>query len=70
MAKTVNSTHNALVTALEVLNKEEIAMENGRKEREHAMIDLYSARVLRAERQVVEAAKDFIHYLSEATIKF
>ena len=68
--KTVNSTHETLKNALENLKKEEVAMENGLEERKHAMIDLYEARVLRAEKEVIKAAKDFVHYLSEACIKF
>ena len=68
--KTVNSTHKVLKDALEFLEKEEKAMEDGWEERKHAMIDLYEARVLRAQKQVVKSAKDFIYYLKEATIKF
>ena len=68
--KTVNSTHETLKDALENLKKKEIAMENARKEREMSMIDIHGARVEQAEKKVVEAAKDFAHYLSEACIKF
>ena len=68
--KTVNSTHETLKNALENLKKEEKAMEDGWEERKHAMIDLYEARVLRAQKQVVKAAKDFIYYLKDDEIKF
>ena len=34
------------------------------------MIDIYTARVIRAEKQVIAATKDFLHYLNEACIKF
>ena len=68
--KTVNSTHQILKDALENLKKAEVAMEDGKKEREMAMIDLYSGRVSRAEKQVIAATKDFLHYLNEACIKF
>ena len=51
-------------------HKEKKAMEDGWEERKHAMIDLYEARVMRAEREVIRATKDFVHYLSEACIKF
>ena len=67
---TLNSTHQILKDALENLKKAEIEMENGKAEREKAMIDLYSVRVSLAEKKVIKAAKDFIHYLSEACIKF
>ena len=43
---------------------------NARKEREMAMIDVYGAKVLHAEKKVVEAAKEFMYYLSEAAITF
>ena len=67
---TLNSTHQILKDALENLKKAEVAMEDGKKEREMAMIDLYSGRVSRAEKEVIKTAKDFIHYLSESCIKF
>ena len=68
--KSINQVHDELKDALEFLEKEEKAMEDGWEERKHAMIDLYEARVLRAQKQVVKSAKDFIYYLKEATIKF
>ena len=68
--KSITQAHDELKDALDILKKEEKAMEDGWEERKHAMIDLYEARVLRAEKQVVEAAKEFIYYLSEAEIKF
>ena len=68
--KSITQAHDELKDALDILKKEEKAMEDGWEERKHAMIDLYEARVLRAEKQVVEAAKEFIYYFSEAEIKF
>ena len=68
--KSITQAHDELKDALDILKKEEKAMEDGWEERKHAMIDLYEARVLRAEKHVVEAAKEFIYYLSEAEIKF
>ena len=70
MVQTVTGAHDKLKEPLEFLEKEEKAMEDGWEERKHAMIDLYEARVLRAQKQVVKAAKDFIYYLKEAEIKF
>ena len=70
MVQTVTGAHDKLKEALEFLEKEEKAMEDGWEERKHAMIDLYEARVLRAQQQVVKATKDFIYYLKEAEIKF
>jgi hypothetical protein len=68
--QTVNSTHQALKDALENLKKHEIVMENGKREREWSMLDIYNARILQAEKEVVDAAGAFVHYLSEACIKF
>ena len=69
--KTVNSTHETLKDALENLKKKEIAMENARKDAKmRRELDILEAKIRQAEHQVVEAAKDFAHYLSEACIKF
>ena len=69
--KTVNSTHETLKDALENLKKKEIAMENARKvAKMRRELDILEAKIKQAESQVVEAAKDFVHYLSEAAIKF
>ena len=68
--KTVNSTHKVLKDALEFLEKEEKARDDGWEDRKHSMIDIYTARVIRAEKQVIAATKDFLHYLNEACIKF
>ena len=69
--KTVNSTHETLKDALENLKKKEIAMENARKvAKMRRELDILEAKIRQAERQVVDASKDFVHYLSEAAIKF
>ena len=69
--KTVNSTHETLKDALENLKKKEIAMENARTvAKMRRELDILEAKIKQAESQVVEAAKDFVHYLNEACIKF
>ena len=69
--KTVNSTHETLKDALENLKKKEIAMENARNvAKMRRELDVLEAKIKYAERQVVEASKEFVHYLSEAAIKF
>ena len=69
--KTVNSTHKTLKDALENLKKKEIAMENARKVvKMRRDLDVLEAKVKQAKNQVIEATKDFVHYLSEACIKF
>ena len=68
--KTVNSTHQLLKDALEILESQKNTMENAKKEKEWSMLDIYDAKISMAEKQVVQASKDFVHYLSEACIKF
>ena len=68
--KTIALAHNELLTAIAFLEEKKTVAENARKEREMSMIDIHGARVEQAEKKVVEAAKDFAHYLSEACIKF
>ena len=68
--KTIALAHNELLAAIAFLEEKKTVAENARKEREMSMIDIHGARVEQAEKKVVEAAKDFAHYLSEACIKF
>ena len=68
--KTIALVHKELLTAIAFLEEKKTVAENARKEREMSMIDIHAARVEQAEKKVVEAAKDFTHYLSEACIKF
>ena len=68
--KTIAQAHNELLVAIAILEEIETDAENARKKREMRMLDIHEARIKQAESQVVEAAKDFVHYLSEACIKF
>ena len=68
--KTVNSTHKAVMEALEALEQRELERDEYRKHRDYSMLDIVGARVTQAEKKVVSATKDFIHHLSEACIKF
>lgn len=68
--KTLAQAHDELLIAIAILEEKKTDAVNARKEREMAMIDVYGAKVLHAEKRVVEAAKDFVYYLNEAAIKF
>ena len=68
--KTIAQAHNVLLVAIAILEEIETDAELARKKREMSMLDIHEARVEQAEKKVVEAAKDFVYYLSEACIKF
>ena len=68
--KTLAQAHDELLIAIAILEEKKTDAVNARKEREMAMLDIYGAKVLHAEKNVVDAAKAFVHYLSEACIKF
>ena len=68
--KTIAQAHDELLIAIAILEEKKTDAVNARKEREMAMIDVYGAKVLHAEKKVVEAAKEFMYYLSEAAITF
>ena len=68
--KTIAQAYDELLISIAILEERKTAAVNARKEREMAMLDIYGAKVLQAEKKVIEAAKDFVHYLSEAAIKF
>ena len=69
--KTVKQSHSELEEALKFL---ETKIENRNKAwndaRQRRDLDVLNARVNQAEKEVIKAAKDFVHYLSEACIKF
>ena len=69
--KTMKQSHSELEEALKFLG---IQLKNKDKAWNEARLrrdlDVLDARVKQAESQVVTAAKDFVHYLSEAAIKF
>ena len=68
--KTIAQAYDELLISIAILEERKTAAVNARKEREMAMLDIYGAKVLLAEKKVIEAAKVFVHYLSEAAIKF
>ena len=68
--KTIAQAHDELLIAIAVLEEHKTDAVNARKEREMVMLDIYGAKVLHAEKKVVEAAKEFMYYLSEAAITF
>ena len=68
--KTLAQAHDELLIAIAILEEKKTDAVNARKEREMAIIDVYGAKVLHAEKKVVEASKEFMYYLSEAAITF
>ena len=68
--KTIAQAHDELLVAIAILEEKKTDADNARKKREMSMLDIHEARVEQAEKKVVEAAKDFVYYLSEACIKF
>ena len=69
--KTMKQSHSELEEALKFL---EIKIENRNKAWNEARLrrdlDVLNARVSQAEKEVVDASKEFILYLKEAGIKF
>ena len=68
--KTIAQAHNVLLVAIAILEEIETDAELARKKREMRMLDIHEARIEQSKSQVVKAAKNFVHYLSEACIKF
>jgi ABC-type uncharacterized transport system auxiliary subunit len=68
--KTLAQAHDELLIALAVLEEKKTVANDARKNREMTMFDIHDAKVYQAEKIVVDTAKDFIYYLSEAAIKF
>ena len=54
--KTIAQAYDELLISIAILEERKTAAVNARKEREMAMIDVYGAKVLHAEKKVVEAA--------------
>ena len=69
--KTVNQSHSELEEALKFL---EIMIENREtawnKAKLRRDLDVLDARVIQAEKEVVNASKEFIFYLKEAGMEF
>ena len=69
--KTIAQAHDELLIAIAILEEKKTDADNARNVAEmRRELDVLEARIKQAEHQVVEAAKDFVHYLSEACIKF
>ncbi len=69
--KTIAQSHDELLIAIAILEEKKTDADNARKDaRMRRELDILEAKIRQAERQVVDASKDFVHYLSEAAIKF
>ncbi len=69
--KTIAQAHDELLIAIAILEEKKTDADNARKDaRMRRELDILEAKIRQAERQVVDASKDFVHYLSEAAIKF
>ena len=69
--KTIAQAHDELLIAIAILEEKKTDADNARNvAKMRRELDVLEARIKHAEHQVVEAAKDFVHYLSEACIKF
>ena len=69
--KTIAQSHDELLIAIAILEEKKTDADNARKDaRMRRELDILEAKIRQAERQVVDASKDFVHYLSEACIKF
>ncbi len=69
--KTIAQAHDELLIAIAILEEKKTDADNARNvAKMRRELDVLEAKIKQAEHQVVEAAKDFVHYLSEACIKF
>ena len=68
--KTIAQAHKELLIAIAIFEEKKTDADTARKKREMTMLDIHEARIEQAKSQVVKAAKNFVHYLSEACIKF
>ena len=69
--KTIAQAHDELLIAIAILEEKKTDADNARNvAKMRRELDILEAKIRQAEHQVVEAAKDFAHYLSEACIKF
>ena len=69
--KTIAQAHDELLIAIAILEEKKTDADNARNvAKMRRELDILEAKRKQAERQVVEAAKEFVHYLSEACIKF
>ena len=69
--KTIAQAHDELLIAIAILEEKKTDADNARNvAKMRRELDVLEAKIKHAERRVVEAAKEFVHYLSEACIKF
>ena len=69
--KTIAQAHDELLIAIAILEEKKTDADNARNvAKMRRELDILEAKIRQAERQVVDASKDFVHYLSEAAIKF
>ena len=69
--KTIAQAHDELLIAIAILEEKKTDADNARNiAKMRRELDILEAKRKQAEHQVVEAAKEFVHYLSEACIKF
>ena len=69
--KTIAQAHDELLIAIAILEEKKTDADNARNvAKMRRELDILEAKTKQAEHQVVEAAKEFVHYLSEACIKF
>ena len=69
--KTIAQAHDELLIAIAILEEKKTDADNARNiAKMRRELDILEAKRKDAERQVVEAAKEFVYYLSEACIKF
>ena len=69
--KTLAQSHDELLISIAILEEKKTDADNARKvAKMRRELDILEAKIKQAESQVVEAAKDFVYYLSEAAIKF
>ena len=69
--KTIAQAHNELRNAIAILEEKKTDADNAKKNAKiRRELDILGARVYQAEKKVVETAKEFVYYLSEAAIKF
>ena len=69
--KTLAQAHDELLISIAILEEKKTDADNARNvAKMRRELDILEAKVLHAEKKVVETAKAFVHYLSEACIKF
>jgi hypothetical protein len=69
--KTIAQAHDELLISIAILEEKKTDADNAKNvAKMRRELDILEAKVLHAEKKVVEAAKAFVYYLSEACIKF